>query len=32
VAIGGISAQEDVEAVDILIGALDEGLRNNLFS
>ena len=31
VAIGGISAQEDVEAVDTLIAALNDGLRNNLF-
>ena len=32
VAIGGISAQEDVEALDTLIAALHDGLRNNLFS
>ena len=32
VAIGGISAQEDVEALDTLIAALNDGLRNNLFS
>ena len=31
-AIGGISAQEDIEAADILVAALNEGIRNNLFS
>ena len=31
VAVGGISAQEDVEAVEILIATLNDGIRNNLF-
>jgi len=32
VAVGGISAQEDVEAVEVLIATLNDGIRNNLFS
>ncbi len=32
VAIGGISAKEDQEAAEILVGALCEGLRNNQFN